>query len=55
MLNLSLKELRVIEENRGVKGLQNLNISKDKLLSILGALEPQKNKTGAKQRHKKKN
>ena len=29
-------------------------MSKDKLLSILGASEPQKNKTGTKQRHKKK-
>ena len=54
MLNLSLKELQVIEKNRDIKGLQHLNMSKDKLLSTLGASEPQKNKTGIKQRYKKK-
>ena len=32
MLNLSLKELRLIAENRGIKGI-------DKLLSILDVLE----------------
>lgn len=54
MLNLSLKELQVIEKNRGIKGLQHLNMSKNKLLSTFGASEPQKNKTGIKQRYKKK-
>ena len=44
MLNLSLKELQVIEKNRDIKGLQHLNMSKDKLLSTLGASEPQKKK-----------
>ena len=44
MLNLSLKELKVIAKNRGIKGYKN--ISKDKLLSIVNAPEPIKeNKT----------
>ena len=38
MLNLSLKELEVKAENRGIKGYKSISI--DKLLNILDASEP---------------
>ena len=43
MLNLSLKRLKLIAENRGIKGYKD--ISKNILLSILNVLKPIKNKT----------
>ena len=43
MLNLSLKKLKLIAENRGIKGYKG--ISKSKLLSILNVPKPIKNKT----------
>ena len=42
MLNLSLKELKVIAKNRGIKGYKNM--SKDKLLSMLNTPKPVKEK-----------
>ena len=43
MLNLSLKRLKLIAENRGIKGYKD--ISKNILLSILNVPKPIKNKT----------
>ena len=44
MLNLSLKELKLIAKNRGIKGYRRM--SKEKLLDILNAPKPIKeNKT----------
>ena len=37
MLNLSLKELKLIEENRGIKGFKSM--SEDRLLSAFKASE----------------
>ena len=38
MLNLSLKELKLIAKNRGIEGYKST--SKDELLSIIEASEP---------------
>lgn len=43
MLNLSVKKLKLIAENRGIKGYKG--ISKNKLWSILNVPKPIKNKT----------
>ena len=44
MLNLSLKKLRLVAKNRGIKGHKSM--SKDRLLSMLNTPEPVKqNKT----------
>ena len=44
MLNLSLKKLRLVAKNRGIKGHKSM--SKDRLLSMLNTPEPIKqNKT----------
>ena len=52
MLNLLLKKLKLITRNRKIKGYKS--ISNDKLLSILEAWEPVKEKEIIKNMRKKK-
>ena len=51
MLNLSIKELKLIAKNRGIKGYKRM--SKNKLLSILKAPKPVKRNKAIKDIRKK--